>query len=119
MPVGGGNVKKKLFALLFGTALVLAACGGNGDAGNDTASEDNGTTTASAGNAEKLFDQKCSSCHGGNLEGGVGPKLSNIGASLSQEEIETVIAEGKGAMPHGLLEGEDATAVAEWLSTQK
>jgi cytochrome c551 len=104
-------VKKKLLALLMGTSLVLAACGGGGDeaGGGDSAGAD----------PEKLFNQKCSSCHGGNLEGGVGPKLSDVGARLSKDEIESTIANGKGSMPPKLLEGEDASAVAEWLANKK
>ncbi|WP_226643280.1 cytochrome c551 [Mesobacillus subterraneus] len=103
-------MKKKLLALLMGTSLALAACGGGGDeAGGDKAGAD----------PEKLFNQKCSSCHGGNLEGGVGPKLSDVGSRLSQDEIESVIANGQGSMPPKLLEGDDASAVAEWLANKK
>ncbi|MEH7883436.1 cytochrome c [Bacillus sp. JJ1609] len=105
-------MKKKLLALLMGTSLALAACGGGGggdEAGGDKAGAD----------PEKLFNQKCSSCHGGNLEGGVGPKLSDVGSRLSQDEIESTIANGKGAMPPKLLEGDDAKAVAEWLASKK
>jgi cytochrome c551 len=102
-------MKKKLTALLMGTALVLAACGGGDDAseGKDTASSD----------GQKLFEQKCSSCHGVDLAGGVGPKLQ--GTSLSQEEIENIIINGQGGMPKGLLEGEDVSKVAEWVKSQK
>ncbi|MEH7125698.1 cytochrome c [Bacillus sp. JJ1532] len=119
-------MKKKLLALLMGTSLVLAACGGGGD--NATEKEDTGTTgttnggettTAGDGDAQKLYDQKCSSCHGANLEGTVGPKLSNVGASLSKEDIENIIANGQGAMPAGLLKGDEATQVADWLAAKK
>lgn len=104
-------MKKKLLALLMGTALLLAACGGGDDAAD--------TPTAGGGDAEKLYGQKCSSCHGGNLEGGVGPKLSAIGSKYSKEDIEKIIAEGKGSMPKGLLEGADASAVASWLAEKQ
>lgn len=116
-------MKKKLLALMMGSSLVLAACGGGGnDAADDKEPATNGggeTSTASAGDAEKLYQQNCLSCHGSNLEGGVGPALDKIGGKLSKEEIETTIAEGKGAMPPGILKGEEASQVAEWLAAKK
>ncbi|WP_071460812.1 cytochrome c551 [Bacillus massilinigeriensis] len=102
-------MKKKLAAILMGTTLALAACGGSDEAGD----------SKSAGDPEKLFNQKCSSCHGGNLEGGAGPALDKVGAKLSQDEIEKIIKEGKGSMPAKQLEGEDASTVAKWLSEKK
>ncbi|CAM3978771.1 cytochrome c551 [Mesobacillus zeae] len=102
-------MKKKLAAMLMGATLVMAACGGGDEAGD----------SKSAGDPEKLFSQKCSSCHGGNLEGGAGPKLEKIGAKMSQEDIENTIKNGKGSMPPELIEGEDATTVAKWLSEKK
>jgi cytochrome c551 len=101
-------MKKKVLALLLGTSLVLAACGG-----------DDAKETAGGGDAEKLFGQKCSSCHGQNLEGGVGPKLADVGSRLGKEDIEKVIANGQGSMPKELLKGDDASAVAEWLAGKK
>ncbi len=103
-----------------GTSLVLAACGGGGDTAKE---EDKGTTggdtTASAGDAQKFYDQKCSSCHGGNLEGGVGPALDKAGSTFTKEEIEDIIAKGQGAMPAGLLKGDEATQVSDWLAAKK
>lgn len=113
-------MKKKLLALLMGTSLVLAACGGGDDAKEtDKGTKTGGETTASAGDAEKLYNQKCSSCHGGNLEGGVGPALEKAGSKLSKEDIENIIANGQGAMPQGLLKGDEASQVAEWLAGKK
>lgn len=105
-------MKKKLFALLMGASLALAACGGGGE---DEAVND----TAGAGDPEKIYNQKCSGCHGGELQGGAGPELAHIGSKYSQEDIEGIIENGKGAMPKGLLTGEDASAVAEWLAGKK
>ncbi len=92
-----------------GASLALAACGGGDDEGSDTASAD----------PETLFAQSCSSCHGGELQGGAGPELAAIGSKYSQEEIENIIANGQGTMPPKLLEGEKASAVAEWLAAKK
>ncbi|PLS17913.1 cytochrome C551 [Bacillus sp. M6-12] len=117
-------MKKKLLALLMGTSLVLAACGGDDSADKEPAEDKGSETTtetsdAGDGNEAKIFENKCASCHGMNLEGGVGPKLADAGSRLSKEDIEKIIAEGKGAMPPGLLEGEEASSVAAWLAAKK
>ncbi|WP_318507323.1 cytochrome c551 [Bacillus sp. T3] len=110
-------MKKKLFGLLVGASLVLtlAACGGGGDDTKDTAS-------GGGADPEKLFSQKCSSCHGADLKGGGGgsfPDLTQVGSRLSKDEIETVILNGRNAMPKGQLTGDDASAVAGWLAEKK
>lgn len=68
---------------------------------------------------EELFQAKCASCHGGNLEGGVGPNLTQVGSRYSAEEIQEIIVNGKGAMPAGLYTGEQAQILAEWLAEKK
>ncbi|MEH7112719.1 cytochrome c [Neobacillus niacini] len=106
-------MKKNLLRMLLGTALVLvlAACGGGNDEGGDT---------AQAGDAEKIYSQKCSSCHGGDLKGGMGPDLTAVGASKSKEDIAAIIKDGtNGGMPGGLIEGDDLDKVADWLATKK
>jgi cytochrome c551 len=115
-------MKKKLLALLMGTSLVLAACGGNDqatDKGNSTSHTNDTTTTADAGDAAKLFANHCSACHGQDLAGGVGPNLTKIGSTLSKAEIENIISKGRGSMPDGLLDESEAAQVADWLATKK
>ncbi|MFD2442680.1 cytochrome c551 [Bacillus sp. CGMCC 1.16607] len=105
-------MKKKLLALLMGTGLVLAACGGGGD--------DEATGGGDTIDAEKITAQKCSSCHGEGLNGGGGaPKISDVGSRYSKDEIEDIILNGKGGMPGGLIKGDEASAVAEWLASKK
>ncbi|RDU37611.1 cytochrome c [Neobacillus piezotolerans] len=103
-------MKKKLLALLMGASMVLAACGGGGG----------DKDSASAGDPEKMYNQKCSGCHGGDLKGGAGPDLTKVGSKYSKDEIEKIIVDGKGGgMPAGLYKGEEASKVAEWLSEKK
>jgi cytochrome c551 len=115
---------QKLLALLLGTSLVmgLAACGGGSDNKKDT-SKDNGggtTQTSNASDAQKIFDQKCSSCHGGDMKGGMGPNLTKVGSKYSKAEILDILKNGKaGGMPAGLVTGDDANTMATWLSGKK
>ncbi|WP_050179899.1 cytochrome c551 [Domibacillus robiginosus] len=118
--------KKSLLALMLGSSLALAACGGGEEEDaavekteEQTPSTDEGTgeTTVSAG--EEVYQQSCLSCHGENLEGGFGPELSAIGSKMSEEEILSVIENGQGQMPPNVVEGEDAEAVAAWLAEKK
>jgi cytochrome c551 len=106
-------MKKKLLTLLMGTALVmgLAACGG----GNT----DKGTDTASSNTGAKIFDQKCSGCHGGDLTGGMGPNLTKVGSRYSKDDILGILKNGKGQMPANVVSGDDANQVAEWLAAKK
>lgn len=110
-------MKKKLLTLLLGTSLVmgLAACGGGGD--KDTGG--GGKDTATGDEAAKIFDQKCSSCHGGDLKGGVGPNLTKVGSKYSKDEILDIIHNGRGGMPAGVITGDDADKVADWLAAKK
>lgn len=104
-------MKKKILALLLGISFVLAGCGG----GNESA--DGG----SAKDPADLYKQKCSSCHGAELQGSgtAIPNLTEVGSRLSAEEIENIIVNGRGKMAGGYLNGDDAIAVAEWLSEKK
>ncbi len=79
--------------------------------------EESGETAS--GSPEEMFQSKCASCHGGNLEGGVGPNLTEVGSRYSAEEIQDIIVNGKGSMPPGLYTGEQATQLAEWLAEKK
>jgi len=70
--------------------------------------------------AEAIFKQNCSSCHGQNLEGISGPALTTVGSHLSADEIAKIIKDGRGGMPPGMLKKQpEIKAVAEWLSEHK
>ncbi|UCZ54517.1 cytochrome c [Bacillus shivajii] len=63
---------------------------------------------------EHVYQESCIACHGGDLEGASGPGLSG----LSKDEIIHAIEEGPGTMPAGLVGGEDADAVAEYILSE-
>lgn len=108
-------MKKKLLAAVFGTALVLGACGG----GDDDKTDDNANGGDSSVDAEAVVQDSCVSCHGGNLEGGSAPAIDKIGAKLSKDEILDVIENGQGGMPGGIIKGDEADAVASYLADKK
>lgn len=105
-------MKNLFFAMLLGSAMLLGACGGS-----DTKESGTGETVEVDG--EKVVQQKCISCHGDQLNNGSAPDISKIGAKLSEEEITKVITDGQGGMPGGIIDGDEAKAVSEWLATQK
>ena len=65
--------------------------------------------------AAKIYEQKCSSCHGDTLEGKIGPELTTVGDRLSLQQIESIINDGAPAMPGDLIAEDEAKKVAEWL----
>lgn len=128
-------MKKALLALLLGSALVLGACGTTNkekttttnettttetkdNTANNTTTQEKTTETTKV-DAQAVTKQKCISCHGNDLSGAVGPDLTKIGATLSEDQIKDVLKNGKGSMPAGLVSGAELDAVAKWLSEKK
>ena len=68
-----------------------------------------------------LFRQQCASCHSlaaVNAHGVTGPSLDEIG-EIAPERVVNAIENGgtcQGLMPAGLLEGQEAQDVAEYVS---
>ncbi|GIN19642.1 MAG TPA: cytochrome c [Bacillus bacterium] len=114
-------MKKKVWTLVMsaGLAIGLAACGGGGNDNDNAGGGNEGGGETATNDAEAIFQQNCSSCHGENLEGRNGPALDKIGASLSQDEIHDVIENGRPGMPAGIIKGDDADKVAAWLAEKK
>lgn len=111
-------MKKWLMAVLFGTVLVLGACGGGDDASDDTGGDDAGGETASA--ADEIYENNCAACHGADLSGNSGPDLTEVGSNHSSEDIQKIIHEGKGGMPaQSQVSDEDAEVLADWLAEKK
>lgn len=69
---------------------------------------------------DQTYLNNCASCHGQNLEGGLGPSLQKIGSKLSKEEIEDIIKNGKNSMPSQPQVSEQARSkLSEWLAEKK
>lgn len=68
---------------------------------------------------EAVYANSCAGCHGQDLAGGAGPGLTNVGSSLSADDIQDIIVNGKGTMPGGLVGIEEANLLTEWLSEMK
>ena len=70
---------------------------------------------------KELFRQTCASCHtlaAANARGVTGPDLDEVG-EMTEERVKTAIevgGTGQKRMPAGLLEGDNAEAVAKYLS---
>ncbi|GAK07237.1 cytochrome c [Geomicrobium sp. JCM 19038] len=108
--------------LIIGVAAIvfLTGCGEDREPVSD---EEGGTTdqeaevgrTYDSAEAAHLYEQNCLSCHGqmeDNESGATGPPL----VGYSAEEVLDAIVQGPGSMPAGLLEGEEAEAVANYIA---
>lgn len=102
-------MKKLLFTMLFGAALVLGACGSDKENGSGKVAVD----------PEKVVQQKCIQCHGDQLNNGNAPDISKAGETFSKDDIKKIIKDGQGAMPGGLISGEEAEKVAKYLADKK
>ena len=68
-----------------------------------------------------LVEQSCISCHGDQLEGGMGPALANIGATKTKEQIYRTILNGRNQMPayEDVLTEEEIINISLWLAEKK
>jgi cytochrome c551 len=101
-----------LFALVAGTVYVLAELH---PAKEDRAAAAEPVAAGSAAEeGEALFAANCAGCHGeGGTGGGIGPTLAGSGVSV--DDARTVVENGRGAMPAGLVQGDDLEAVLAYI----
>jgi mono/diheme cytochrome c family protein len=67
-----------------------------------------------AARGEALFTENCARCHGaGGRGGGIGPTLA--GNEISLDEARSTIENGRGAMPAGLVAGQNLEDVLAYL----
>lgn len=118
----GENARMKTFSrslasflLLLATALLLAGCGGSDDSGG---SDDGGSSGGGGGDEGKsIFADTCGGCHtlaDAGTNGAVGPNLDDT--KPDADFVKSMIDNGGGAMPPGLLEGEERDTVADYVA---
>ncbi|MGM8214135.1 c-type cytochrome [Bacillaceae bacterium W0354] len=67
---------------------------------------------------ESIYQNNCMQCHGGDLSGGLGPSLNDVGERHNMEELVEIIAngvEGSAVMTGDYATDEQAKVLAEWL----
>ena len=99
-------------------ALILA---GRGQATGGTGALQDQKLSGEAEHGKLLFRQQCASCHtlaAVNARGVTGPNLDRIGEMTPQRVVAAIRngGTGQGRMPAGLLAGEEAKAVAEYVA---
>jgi cytochrome c551 len=89
--------------------------GGGSETGGGEGGGGGGEAAGDAAAGEQVFAANCTGCHlnNGQDAGGVGPQLA--GAGLDVETIKTTVQNGRGAMPGGLVSGEDLDNVAAYV----
>ncbi|NEW05679.1 cytochrome c [Paenibacillus sp. SYP-B3998] len=109
--------------ILITVIFVLSACGSTSNSTHrkEALPTDGPSSTGSASNAESIYKSNCLSCHGGNLQGKIGPSLDKVGSKLTKEQIAAKIQNGGGGMPtyKSKLKEADLEILSEWLSTKK
>lgn len=71
--------------------------------------------------AMTIYKSSCLACHGDQLQGAMGPALTQVGASMSQADIHKQIENGGGGMPafKGQLTSQEIDTLAAWLAAKK
>ena len=120
----GGRIFTISLLLLYvalGVAVPAAVIAGRGEALGATDGLSTEEPTAKEELGKQLFIQNCKSCH--TLEavqahGVIGPNLDQLGGIDKQRVLGAIKrgGTGSGRMPPGLLEGEDADAVATYVA---
>ena len=109
-----------ILIMVIGLTLVFfLSIKGLGDADKMAKENEEGGKTEEAASADKpedIYKQQCLSCHGGNYEGGAGPKLIGV---TDKELIKDRIVNGKGMMPPGLVPEDKVDDMVEFIAGLK
>ena len=110
--------------LVLGLGLPVLVMVSNGE-GHASEGQGGVKLTAAETNGRQLFARNCSTCHtlaGSNAVGRVGPNLDtlnggNLKPAFVLDAIKKGRASGNGQMPAGLLYGDEAQDVADYVAT--
>jgi cytochrome c553 len=110
-----------LLYVALGVAVPAAVIAARGEAAGGTGPLRTAELTPTEETGKQLFIQNCKSCHtlaAVQAHGVTGPNLDDL-APLDKQRVLNAIkigGTGSGRMPPGLLEGEDARAVATYVA---
>lgn len=120
-----------LLSLAMVVAVLMSGCGtqnspepfgGGGKSGGSGMTKEQAMAGASD-EIQTIYTKNCLSCHGGSLEGKIGPNtnLQKVGSRMNKEQIAKQINQGGNGMPGfgGKLKPEEAEALAAWLAEKK
>jgi quinoprotein glucose dehydrogenase len=80
-----------------------------------TRAEEHPSNTA-ATPGQMIFRQECARCHGKNREGwGVAPSLLGIKRALTDDQVSTILAKGRNAMPPISISEDDRKQLLDFL----
>jgi cytochrome c553 len=120
----GGRGFRILIPLLYiglGIGVPAAVIASRGEAAGGVGPLRNASLGGNDERGKQLFRQTCASCHSlqaVNARGITGPNLDMIGAVTKQRVLSAIRIGGTGdkRMPAGLLRGQDAQQVADYVS---
>ena len=120
----GGRGFRALMPLLYlalGIGVPAAVIASRSESEGGTGKLQSASLSARDEQGKRIFRQTCASCHdldAVHARGVTGPDLDELG-DLTKERVLAAIRNGgtgQGRMPVGLLEGEEAQAVADYVS---
>ena len=117
----GSRIVFPLLYVVLGLVVPALILAGRGQATGGTGALQNQKLSGEAEHGKLLFRQQCASCHtlaAVNARGVTGPNLDRIGEMTVQRVVAAIRngGTGQGRMPAGLLEGEEAKAVGEYVA---
>lgn len=106
-----------ILIMLMGVGLIFFMSAHGANKGEEEGGD--GAKTEQKFDAKTFAKDNCTSCHGQNLEGGMGPKLAGISDT---EGAKKIIREGKGAMPahdQSKISDKDLDTLVKYLKDAK